>query len=133
MTYTHRTGTPFHFRETPFIGFLILRDLRSKTRSSDDTHFIVQGFDFFLSFTFTYLVRGSDLEKLRSNVDEPFWFDSSDCMTILSCGQNQFVINEPFRRMIEQRTRRMDIDWRSFDQCFVSFLRVFFCCISEKT
>jgi hypothetical protein len=40
---------------------------------------------------------------------------------VLTCGENQLVVDAPFWRTLEQGTGRVNADWRALDQGLVAF------------
>jgi hypothetical protein len=80
-----------------------------------DAYLVIQWFDLFLPLPLTDLVGISDSEELRCNLHEPFWLNSSDVVTVFASGQHQLVIDQPFRRAVEESGRGMDIHGCSFN------------------
>jgi hypothetical protein len=73
------------------------------------------------------------LDELRGSLDKPLGLDSADVVTVLSCGQHEFVIKEPLWGTVEECGRWVNIDWSAFDQRLVAFLWILFGCIPEES
>ena len=95
-------------------------------------YLVEQRLDFLLLFALADLARICNLEELRGHFDKPLRFHCRHVMTVLPCRQDQLVIHQPFGRSVEQRRRRVDIDWCSFNQSLVPLLWVFLGGVSEK-
>ena len=53
-------------------------------------------------------------------------------MTVFSGRENQFMVDEPFGRTVEESTRGVDVHRGAFDEGLVSLLRILLRCIAEE-
>mmetsp|Transcript_34510 Transcript_34510/g.90808 ORF Transcript_34510/g.90808 Transcript_34510/m.90808 type:complete len:344 (-) Transcript_34510:93-1124(-) len=85
---------------------------------------IVERLDALLPLALGELLRVGLLEEARRELEEPFGLDGDDLAHVLLCGKHEFVIDEPFRILIEERRRRVDVDDLALIHRLVALLRV---------
>src|ERR1700761_8303839 len=88
------------------------------------THLVVERLDLLLALALTDLVRVCDSKELRCGLDEPFRLYRQDVVAVLTRGEYEFVVDAPFGRAVEERTRGMYVYGRALDERLVSLLRV---------
>jgi len=113
----YRTCTSFDLGQPPLVGLLVL---------------VVQRLNLLLLLPLTDFGVVGHPEELRSHFCKPFGLDGSDIVAVLASREDQLVVNQPFRRAIEQCRGWMDINRCAFDEGFVPFLRILFGGISEE-
>ena len=97
------------------------------------TYLVVQWLNLLLFLPLTNLVRVSDFEELRGNIDEPLGLDCSYVMAILACREDEFMVDDPLGVPIEERRGRVDVHWCALDQRLVTFLWILLRGVSEET
>lgn len=104
-------------RYTPRVGFFV---------------FVVKGLQTQLLLMFAELRRICKLEERIGKLNQPFRINSRHFPHVFFCGENQFMINDPFRLTIENGARGMNVDDSTVHQCSITFLWIFLGGVSEE-
>ena len=86
-----------------------------------------------LPTSLTQAIRRRNLKKSRRSLHKPLRLNRRHILHILPRRLHQRVIHDHFRRLAKQRTARVHVHRRAFNERFKSFLRVFARGVAEES
>jgi len=79
------------------------------------------------------MARVAELEKARSELDEPFGVDGADFTHVLLGREHELVVDDPVGLTLEERARGVNVRRSLLDDGFVTLLRIFLGAVEEET